>query len=92
MSPFWNGSKTNIALKLSVSDELKKTDIRLGNQKNYAILDAAAGDLNGDGLTDLVLATADYKYDNRKDFSPKMATKIGTVAVYFGQIEKNIKD
>ena len=91
-SPFWNGSKTNTALKLSVSDELKKTDIRLGNQKNYAILDAAAGDLNGDGLTDLVLATADYSYDNRKDFSPKMATKIGTVAVYFGQREKNIKD
>ena len=91
-SPFWKGGKTSLGLKISLSDMVEKTGIRLKNQKKIAILDATAGDLNGDGLADLVLATGDYRYDNKKSFSPKMATKLGTVAVYFGERGRDIQD
>ena len=71
------------SIHVAEDNTIKKGTIKAPNLSGFTVFDADAADLNGDGLTDLVLSVMPNHRKN-KYVSPERLNKGGSLFIYFG--------
>lgn len=78
-----NTIKASQSIKVVDSTKIGKGSIKAPKLSGYSVFDADAGDLNGDGLIDVVLSVMPNHRKN-KYVTPERLNKNGSLFIYFG--------